>query len=437
MKLPRSFHARFSRVVRPLALPLLLVAFLLAQACGHDHNAPEPPPDVARRTVLVYMAAQNSLGARGNHLADSLEIVAGSQYIDEADRLLVFVDDGAAPRLYRYSRREARPQLLRRWERDPSSASPALLEEVVSLAARYCPARSYGLVLWSHADGWLPPTTEASGQALRRPGLRPFSFGIDDGPEHYGSDTGAQMDITALADALSRTGLHFNYVFFDACLMQNLEVAYALRHVADYVVAAPMSIAACGANYTSQLRQGLFAADPAAIVGTYVADAADPAQQRQYQGYGLTLAAVRTAALEPLAQVLRQALPHSAAAGRQSVDMAGALNYQAYTSYYYYRPHNYDAAHALRRLLPEPWRSQALAALADAVAAKGTTGRFYIGPGIWTFQTVDEADYSGVSIFVPQQVYADNAAYTPHGDLNAAFRRTAWYEAAGWAATGW
>lgn len=436
-----NLSVRFSelpcRCPRLFAPVLLLLSLLLATACHDDHDAPGPPPAAARRTVLVYMAAHNSLGAYGRHLADSVEMMAGRQYIDDADRLLVFVDDGAAPRLYRYSRNDDRPHLLRSWPREASSVSSALLGEVVATVRDLCPAESYGLVLWSHADGWLPPTSGAAGLPPRRVGARPFSFGIDDEGHPYGSDDGAQMDIDAMADALTRTGVHFDYVFFDACLMQNIEVAYALRGVADYVVAAPMSIAACGANYTSQLRHGLFADTPAAIVETYVTDVSDPEQQRQYDGYGLTIAAVRTGALDPLADILREALPHSAAAGHRSADMAGALNYQAYTSIYFYRPHNYDAADALRRLLPEPWRSQALAALGGAVAAKATTGRFYIGPGPWTFQTVDEATYSGVSLFVPQQVYADNASATPHGNLNDAFRRTEWYDAAGWAATGW
>ena len=40
-------------------------------------------------------------------------------------------------------------------------------------------------------------------------------------------------------------------------------------------------------------------------------------------------------------------------------------------------------------------------------------------------------------MFIPQWKYSNNADYCLYGDLNAAFRETAWYAAAGWNATGW
>ena len=70
-----------------------------------------------------------------------------------------------------------------------------------------------------------------------------------------------QMDVTDLAAALQRAKVHCKYILFDCCLMQNLEVDYALRHVTDYVIASPMSIASPGAYYTHLMQNGLFAAE--------------------------------------------------------------------------------------------------------------------------------------------------------------------------------
>ena len=428
----------FFSIFRSCAFVLSVVILLVLPSC-QDSGGEEPqfPSEKGRRTVLVYMAAQNSLGLYRHQAADSAEIMAGRRYIDDNDRLLVFVDDAHWPRLYRYTRSCKRPELVRQWDHEVCSTSPEQLREVVTWVKERYPSAEYGLVMWSHADGWLPPTNKDCTDVPPSSSVRPFSFGIDDGGYGMGSDKGPQMDVGEMAAALAVTGVRFKYIFFDACLMQNLEVAYALRHVTDCVVAAPMPIPAAGAYYENQLRHGLFAESPSAIVATYVSDVSSPSLSYQYDDYGITLSAVHTAALEPLAQVLRRALPHSAAAGRASASMEGVLNYQAYTRSYYYRPHNYDAAEALRRLLPESFHEEALLALNRAVISKGTTGRFWIGPNSWDYQQVNEKTYCGVSLFVPQNVYADNAGRTPHGNLNEAFRQMEWYDAAGWNATGW
>ena len=66
------------------------------------------------------------------------------------------------------------------------------------------------------------------------------------------------------------------------------------------------------------------------------------------------------------------------------------------------------------------------------------TKKFWIGPSYFDFQTMPASEeYCGVSMFVPQTLYTDNAVNCAYGDLNAAFRHTEWYAAAGWSATGW
>lgn len=85
----------------------------------------------------------------------------------------------------------------------------------------------------------------------------------------------------------------------------------------------------------------------------------------------------------------------------------------------------------------EALRTPVLAALSQAVVRKAATPRYWIGPSDTAYQEVDLATYSGVSLFVPQDIYTRNAKFTPYGDLNLAFQKTEWYSAAGWAQTGW
>lgn len=414
-------------------LPLLLLAAPALQGC--DDDTPDVPAGEgvpARRTVLIYMSAQNSLDYYSYKAADLQEILEGRAYIPDEDRLLVFVDDGA-PRLYRYTRQEAAPQTVRTWTGDVCSTDPATLRDVLEWTRTHYPAEEYGLVMWSHADGWIPATDTDYPTAIC-----PYSFGIDTGENSAAGNDGTQMEVDAMADAIDAAGIHLKYIFFDACLMQNFEVAWSLRDVTDYVVGAPMSTPAAGSNYAHQLQQGFFSQDPADIAATYYADVTDPLQTIDYGSFGIVTSAVRTDRLEAVAAALRAALPYSSLTDRNSPDMSDVLNYQAYTRTYFYRPHNYDARQAVERVVPAGHREAVLQAIDNAVTYKAATESFYIGPGsIQNQQAVDLDDYAGISLFIPQQTYTDHASETVLGDLNEAFRQTSWYEAAGWNVTGW
>lgn len=423
-----------------LKRPFWLAGLLLALAAGcssDDDNGGGDTPSKLGRTVLVYMAAQNSLGSSGNQKSDSTEIMKGRQYVGSNDCLLLFIDDAANPRIYRVTATSATPTLVKAWSEDGNSTSPDFLCEVLTWVKDSFPSDEYGLVMWSHADGWLPSTNKnyASSSAAAAK-MRPYSFGIDDG-SRMGTDTGTQMDVDDMATAIAESGMHPKYIFFDACLMQNLEVVYDLKDVTDYVVASPIATPAAGANYTHQLQSGLFAEDPSDIAATYASDVSDSGQAADYSDFGIVISAVRTDKVQAVADALSQALPYSTLVGKQSPDMTGVLKYQAYSYYFYYRPHNYDAAESIRQILPEEYQADVLAALDEAVVYKAATSQFWIGPGYWTFEEVDTDTYSGISLFVPQQVYTDNASICEHGDHNANFQNTAWYEAAGWAQTGW
>jgi hypothetical protein len=426
---------------RALVLLPAFLAVLLLSGCGKEHT--EEPGEVpedrseGRRTVLIYMAAQNSLGSSGYeyHRRDSAEVMMGRSYIPDDGRLLMFIDDASCPRLYRVTKDRATPLLVRSWDTDVNSSSPDVFQDVLSWVRDTYPATEYGLVMWSHADGWLPATNTDYAVSRKALSPRPASFGIDNGTT-TGSNRGTQMEVTDMAAAIQAAGLHLRYLFFDACLMQNIEVDYALKDVTDYVIASPISVSADGVNYTSQLRDAFFDEDPTKIVSTAYDDMT-AAMAAQTDDFGMVMSAVRTDALEALAQAFSQALPQSSLVGRQSPDMSGVTNYQTYTKSYYYRPHNYDAAEAINALFPPDVAMPLIVALDEVVARKAATSTFWIGPGNYTFQNVNRNTYCALSLFVPQAAYTANAASCAVGDHNANFRNTAWYQAAGWAQTEW
>ena len=186
-----------------------------------ENKDPEVPQDTAkvRRTVLMYVSAQNSLGYRDFNEQDSIEIVNGRKFIKENDRLLVYMDDENDPRIYRYTASKSTPEVVRTWDKDVNSSSPEILEEVLKWTKAQYPAEEYGMVMWSHSDGWLPSTNKDYGSSSSST----LSFGIDvgeNGNMMYDKDNngkiGAQMDIEDMATAIHNSGIHFKYIFFDS-----------------------------------------------------------------------------------------------------------------------------------------------------------------------------------------------------------------------------
>ena len=83
-------------------LPLLFISLIALFSCDDiikdpTDETPSPfPTELGRRTVLIYCAAQNSLGYTNysginNWTKDSTELAAGKQFIADVDLVVIMV----------------------------------------------------------------------------------------------------------------------------------------------------------------------------------------------------------------------------------------------------------------------------------------------------------------------------------------------------------
>ena len=397
---------------------LIIACLVLLTSCHKDDDF--EPPTEAGKTVLVCMLGQNSLGTSGVLREDSMEMASGAVYLDKNsnNRLIVMIENAGYPNLYEVVPNKGF-QLLKHYNRNLNTTSledfQAILDDVTELA----PAQEYRLVLGSHATGWLPAR-----KTMKK------SFGIDVGENgNRGSDTkadgsyGDEMEIADLAKAIENSRMkHLKHLFFDACLMQTLEVAYELRHVTDYITASPIAISADGSNYTLLLQKNAFFSDDMTQIAKI------NVEDYRYRYWGTVMSVIQTDALDDLAQFTRNVLPHSTWA---NPDVSDVLDYGYYAKLTYYRPHYYDAAEAMKKLLGDnenlytQWREK----LDKAIIYKGFTEKFYVQTSIWdgVFRTPDAELNCGISMFIPLPVYTENTSKTEaYGDHNENFAATAW-----------
>jgi hypothetical protein len=292
--------------------------------------------------------------------------------------------------------------------------------------------------MWSHADGWLPSSnTNYTRSAFNAPPtISPLSFGIDVG-EHGNmySDTsgdgitlGAQMNIADMAKAIHDSGLHLTYIFFDACLMQCVEVAYELRNVTDYLIASPISIAAAGAYYVHQLERGFFSVNPTDIAKTYYEDVTSNELAQAYDDFGIVISAIKTSEMDALAEAVRAALVD--VDFTTYPDLTTAHAYHVYSHNYYYRPHYYDMRSALRHLLTDAQFAPVETAITRATAFYAATHKYWVGPRNNDYHNIT-SDCCGISMFFPQKEYATNASSCDFGNHNDTYRSTSWAHAIG------
>ena len=249
-------NSLFNRVYGTVAtMFLFIVATCSFSACSKDDETPPiVSPYVESRTVMVYMVAENSLNK--NVWADVQEMLVGmnNDTLSANDRLVIYLDDVKLPRIYVVDKTTKITQFselvpVMTYENDVNSSSAEQLGTFIDYVKSNYPAESYGLVMWSHASGWTP--SNFSGDMYSETPTKRKSFGVDNG-KNTTNNNGNQMNIDDMASVLQ--GNAFDFIFFDACVMQTIEVAYELRDAAKWLIASPAEIPASGANYETMTR---------------------------------------------------------------------------------------------------------------------------------------------------------------------------------------
>lgn len=219
---------------------LLLISMVIVfTSCKDQH--PEPEKEIAKKTVLIYLAANNNLSIDAYNNIEQIE----ENFNNKDGNLLVFVkhrDNNRYATLYKIvpndDNKTAHKELIKEYN-NINTSDPNTLSLITKQVQEEFKAESYGLILWSHATGWVPSSTK---------GIKLRSFG---------DDAGDKMDITELASALTK---NWDFIMFDACSMASIEVLYELKDHSKYIIASPAEVITQGMPY-DEIVNDLLATD--------------------------------------------------------------------------------------------------------------------------------------------------------------------------------
>lgn len=222
--------------------------------------------------LLVYMIGsdlENFDGAASNDIQEMLEAASG-------DDLNIIIQTGGSKSWHlkeiendgvgRYRISNGKLETIELLDNVRMSEAETLAD-FISWAGKCYPADRYGMVLWNHGGGTL------------------IGYGLD---EYYPDET---MSIGEIHEALSKGGLNFDFIGFDACLMCTVETAVALSGHADYMIASEETEPSTGWYYTEWIKR--ISDDPGLsipeLAGTIIDSFVSGPDHNKYDFYTLSL----------------------------------------------------------------------------------------------------------------------------------------------------
>lgn len=335
----------------------------------------------SNRTVLVYMGGNNNLS---NETYDKIEELK-TAYTSGMGRLLIFqAAKGTSPKLMEVclgNNRNAEIKTLKTYS-NGNAASTNVFEEVLQDLVKEAPAESYGLVLFSHASGWLPERTLIMPRSLLQDGdkdmeLPDFAAAI---PDHF-----------------------FDFMVFESCFMAGIEVAYELKDKTDYIVASSAEILSPGfIEIYPKLLPCLY--KPTADLTSFAQLYFNHYNQNEGDLRAATISVINTRTLSELAAWVR----HHADYTFPSNDLKDIQHFDRYQTHRLF----FDFEDYYRRLSPPESHDELATLLQNAVVYKAATPRFLLGYSGFVIR-----EFSGLTSYIPQQDF---------GYLNIAYQKLKW-----------
>lgn len=423
----------------------ILIAICLLSgltSCHHDDDTPED--NTARRTVLVYMAAENNLTRFATE--DLEEMKTGSLKLAEDQNLVIYVDKAGSlttPYIVRAKNGEMVDTIFMK---EALSADPTTLQDVIQYTREHFPAKSYGLLLWGHASGWLVSTKDSISRTRGSSILEPKAYGGATGNNSSSSSGNYWMNIVPMAKAI-QNGMgsdHLSFIFGDCCSFGCLEVAYELRNVTNYVIGSPAEVPDMGAPFDLIVPDMFIETDNfyAKIIDHYFDYYLDIFKNNpQYYnkkvgdlaGYSVPLAVVKTSGLDNLAYATSTLLGTIA----EKVSTSGSLDLDKVMYYAIsQKKYSYDMYHVFKKNTSaadfDTWKAAFLQAVPYRLfSMKWMTEISSLRNEMENFDATKD-DCGVVSMFFPSTYYNGT-----NPNWNKAIQQYQWNNVIHWEQYGW
>lgn len=380
-------------IVRGLVYILIVTMVFGGISCEKDRQRGKYD-----KVVLLYLAANNNLST---HALDNIVALKKGYLpsVNDKNILLVYKHiKGQKPELIRLFKDQNGvivEDIVAAYE-DHNSASPEVLKGVLNKIKTIFPTDNYGLILWSHASGWLPSGYYGTTKAPGAPFEDPYASIV----KSFAEDGGVEMEISALKSAIP---YELEFLILDCCFMGGIEVIYDLRKCANYIMASPTEILATGFPYESVIRPLFkYRADLQEVANIYY-DFYSPKNSSPPTIYNsATIALYDTKEIEDIATVCNDIFVQN----REKIALVNRNSVQPY--FRFGQDYFFDLDDYISRIATVSQLNVFRKELSEAVVIKLATENFL---------DIPIKKFSGLSIYIPQ---------IPNGELENYYKTIEW-----------
>lgn len=355
---------------------------ILLASCHSDDD--DSDKNKFKRTVVAYIGRDNNLSTpyedkikymqegwdgKNGHLIIYQDTTIGNPGLME-----VYNDNG-----------ENKIRTIQEYDNE-NSADPAVFKRVLNDAVRLYPADSYGLIIFSHASGWLPEATLIS-------------------PRSIITDNKDEMELTDMAAAIPQG--YFDFIIFETCFSAGIEVAYELKDKTSYIVASSAEILSPGYReiYTSSMNY-LFEKEPK--LEAFTRNVFTLMNETDNYYHSATFSLIKTEKLHDLGLFLREHID------KDKMALVDPYDIQHFDRYSYRL--FFDFEDYFSRILKDDAPTQELKALLnECVPYKDATPTFLLD-----WRGFEIKRHSGMTTYIEQERF-------PY--LNESYKKLAWYKA--------
>lgn len=332
------------------------------------------------------MGADNNLNVEAYQ---KIEQISSGWEINSTHKLLIYIDTpyGNGPKLLEVTGRGDKGYKTLKLYPPVNSADCNAFHSVIQEVVNLYPSQSYGLVVFSHASGWLPAHT--------------YDF-----PRSIIIDQDDEMELDDFAKAIPDN--LFDFIVFEACNMASIEVAYELRNKTSYILASAAPILSPGFTYIYKNSINYLFDDPESGLIKFAESYMSYFQANTGIFRSATISLVKTLELDCLALIVKQI--KQTTHKKISVELLQTYDDCLEEPYYFF-----DFEQYYNLLADSKLKEQLRENLSRTVIFKASTENYSVNGG-----TVPICSHSGLSTYIEQEQYQE---------LNSSYSKLQWYKA--------
>ena len=260
---------------------LCISMFLFGVAsCSSDD---EKIDEINKQTILVFMPWSGSSSSSGllPYMKANLDSIYAAIVTKDGmkeSRMMLFLSESASKStlsevVYNSSQKSCETKIIKEYSGRVYQTQEGMTE-ILNEVKNHAYALNYALIVGCHGTGWTfkeswkdyPykakqtgwPGVKTNTTEERIPYENYHGELTDMHTRFFGSVSDIStysMNVETLAQAITAAGMKMQYIMFDDCYMANVEVAYELRNVTNFLLASTSEVMAVGAPYRTMWPQ--------------------------------------------------------------------------------------------------------------------------------------------------------------------------------------